>query len=118
MPRPTLPLLSILLVALLFTSPTLAQSSSSSSTSSNPSPSTTTTTTSDTTSPSTTLAIAPGASGYVYAGCWNETTGYAQGGGVRALAGGSMASDTTLTAAKCFDFCAGSQYAGLEYGQE
>ncbi|KAK8151427.1 hypothetical protein BKA80DRAFT_47863 [Phyllosticta citrichinensis] len=107
-------LLLLTLLTLLATTQAAASSSSSSSTST-----TTTTTAATSASSSSTLSPAPGTSGFTYAGCWNETTGYAQGGNVRALAGGSMASDTTLTAAKCFEFCGdGSQYAGLEYGQE
>ncbi|KAK7516053.1 WSC domain-containing protein [Phyllosticta citriasiana] len=107
--------LTLLLLLLLLTPTTLAASSTS-STATSPSSSSSSLSSS---SSSSTLSPAPGTSGFTYAGCWNETTGYAQGGSVRALAGGSMASDTALTAAKCFEFCGtGSQYAGLEYGQE
>ncbi|PNS20725.1 Kremen protein 1 [Sphaceloma murrayae] len=65
---------------------------------------------------------APGAGlfGYEYAGCYNETTGYANAGGVRALNGGSMNSNNSQTTESCLTFCKGNsyQYCGIEYGRE
>ncbi|KAK5119512.1 hypothetical protein LTR85_007612 [Meristemomyces frigidus] len=61
--------------------------------------------------------------GYTYAGCYNETTGFAGSGGARALADMSSANNT-MTAASCLDFCSQGnngttmQYAGIEYGRE
>lgn len=37
---------------------------------------------------------------------------------MRALSGGSMNATDEMTPEWCFDFCGGSQYAGLEYGRE
>lgn len=115
---------AILLPALAFaqsSSTTISASESrttSTATSSSASTSGTTTSTSTSAYPSATLAINQGSSGYEYAGCWNETQGFAQGGGVRALSGGSMNATDEMTPEWCFDFCGGSQYAGLEYGRE
>ncbi|KAK4992902.1 hypothetical protein LTR50_000808 [Elasticomyces elasticus] len=85
-----------------------------------PSPSTTSaaTASSSSSSPSSTATVAPGTSGYSYIGCYNETTGIAGSGGVRALVGGKMEANSTMTPAICLSFCGGSQYAGLEYGRE
>lgn len=114
--------ISPLSVLLLLLALSLAQSSSAASSSSRASTATTTTVTgtSSTSSsyPSATLAIDQGSKGYSYAGCYNETQGYVQGGGVRALSGGSMNATDKMTVDWCLNFCDGSQYAGLEYGRE
>jgi hypothetical protein len=52
---------------------------------------TTSTSVADSASTSTSSAsINPGVGLYTYAGCYNETTGVANSGGVRALGGGTM----------------------------
>ncbi|KAI9868686.1 MAG: hypothetical protein M1813_004536 [Trichoglossum hirsutum] len=55
---------------------------------------------------------------YKYVGCYNETTGFEEGGRVRALAGGNMFADDAMTVAKCLAFCGSAHYAGLEYQRE
>ncbi|MCJ1356065.1 MAG: hypothetical protein MMC33_006059 [Icmadophila ericetorum] len=55
---------------------------------------------------------------YQYIGCYNETTGDAAAGNVRALAGGNMTASPTLTPQICASFCAPQTYAGLEYADE
>ncbi|KAF2083635.1 hypothetical protein K490DRAFT_22228, partial [Saccharata proteae CBS 121410] len=74
-----------------------------------------------------TLSASPGNDAYTYVGCYNETTGYASGGNVRALSGGILNATTSLTPSLCLSICSGSssstsnhryQYAGLEYGSE
>ncbi|KAF4547462.1 WSC domain-containing protein 5 [Elsinoe fawcettii] len=61
-----------------------------------------------------------GAFGYTYVGCYNETTGFANAGGVRAVNSGSMIANNTQTTLSCLTFCHGNsyQYCGLEYGRE
>ncbi|KAG8629220.1 hypothetical protein KVT40_003085 [Elsinoe batatas] len=61
-----------------------------------------------------------GALGYSYVGCYNETTGFSNAGGVRALNSGSMISNNSQTTLSCLTFCKGNsyQYCGLEYGRE
>ncbi|OJD37026.1 wsc domain containing protein [Diplodia corticola] len=121
--------ISALFSAILLPALAFAQSSGSSSTTmsasaskttavtTSSSTSGTTTATSSTGYPSATLAVNQGSKGYEYAGCWNETIGYAQAGGVRALAGTINATDS-MTPEVCFELCDGSQFAGLEYGRE
>jgi hypothetical protein len=55
--------------------------------------------------------------GYKYMGCYNETSGVAGSGGVRALSGGSEAQTNLMDVGTCLNFCGGSKYAGLEYGE-
>ncbi|PSK46363.1 Kremen protein 1 [Elsinoe australis] len=68
------------------------------------------------------VGAAPGAGlfGYSYSGCYNETTGYANAGGVRAINTGSMISNNSQTTESCLTFCKGNnyQYCGIEYGRE
>ncbi|EME42182.1 hypothetical protein DOTSEDRAFT_73114 [Dothistroma septosporum NZE10] len=68
-----------------------------------------------------TATTLPSLNGYTFAGCWNETDGFTQDGGARALQGNNTASNT-LTPSSCISFCASlkpaKQYAGLEYGRE
>ncbi|OCL14876.1 WSC-domain-containing protein [Glonium stellatum] len=66
------------------------------------------------------VQINPGEGKYKYAGCYNETTGYADAGGVRALGaqGWTMEAQDDMTVDMCFSFCNGQQFAGLEYGRE
>ncbi|OCK96363.1 WSC-domain-containing protein [Cenococcum geophilum 1.58] len=81
----------------------------------------TTTATSATTPSSTSMVqINPGEGKYKYAGCYNETTGYADAGGVRALGaqGWTMEAHDDMTVDMCFSFCNSQQFAGLEYGSE
>ncbi|EON67892.1 hypothetical protein W97_07389 [Coniosporium apollinis CBS 100218] len=61
--------------------------------------------------------ISPGEGKYQYVGCYNETTHIEAGGSVRALQGKPEANDE-MTPARCFAFCGGTQFAGLEYGRE
>ena len=65
---------------------------------------------------STSATVYPGTASWVYYGCWNETTGMNQTGGVRALTGALEAADT-MTVQTCLDFCSGKglSLAGLEY---
>ncbi|KAF2147301.1 uncharacterized protein K452DRAFT_314490, partial [Aplosporella prunicola CBS 121167] len=65
-----------------------------------------------------TLSVISGGSEYAYIGCFNETTGYANGGNKRAITGGNMTSEDDMTPERCFDFYGDEQYAGLEYGRE
>ncbi|KXX75893.1 putative fungistatic metabolite [Madurella mycetomatis] len=80
--------------------------------------------------PSVTIHHSPG-SGYVYHGCYNETTGLSGTAGNRALYDGTNLVDPGgMTVEKCWEFCrtgAGDssggntamfQYAGLEYARE
>ncbi|MCJ1306187.1 hypothetical protein MMC08_009005 [Hypocenomyce scalaris] len=63
-------------------------------------------------------SIVPSTTSYTYTGCYNETTGDAAAGDVRALAGGSMNASDTMTVELCLQFCGSYTYAGLEYGRE
>lgn len=110
-----------LLPALSFaqsTTTTHASSASTATASTTSSGSTTATSSTSTGYPSATLAVDQGSKGYTYAGCFNETQGYANGGGVRALSGGTMNATDKMTPELCFNFCGDVQYAGLEYGRE
>ncbi|GME24328.1 WSC domain containing protein [Neofusicoccum parvum] len=93
-------------------------SSASTATASTTSGSSTAASSTSTGYPSATLAVDQGSKGYTYAGCFNETQGYANGGGVRALSGGTMNATDKMTPEWCFNFCGDVQYAGLEYGRE
>ncbi|KAF2722373.1 hypothetical protein K431DRAFT_245310 [Polychaeton citri CBS 116435] len=73
--------------------------------------------------------ILPSASGYTYAGCYNETVNYPGSSGARALQDGgkSGSANNTMTPLACIEYCASGpgsngtsplQYAGLEYGRE
>jgi hypothetical protein len=55
--------------------------------------------------------------GYKYMGCYNETSGVSGSGGVRALSGGSDVQTNLMDVGTCLNFCGGSQFAGLEYGE-
>jgi hypothetical protein len=79
--------------------------------------------------PSLTIANDP-ASGYVYHGCYNETTALADTTGARALADGTnLVAPGDMTAERCWEFCrtgAGDssggkggrfKFAGLEYAR-
>ncbi|KAK4973995.1 hypothetical protein LTR66_011134 [Elasticomyces elasticus] len=81
-------LLALITICSLLLPTIFAQTSPSPS----PSPSTTSVAavSSSSSSPSSTATVAPGTSGYSYIGCYNETTGIAGSGGVRALVGGKM----------------------------
>ncbi|KAL1646435.1 hypothetical protein SLS58_003395 [Diplodia intermedia] len=117
---------AILLPALVFaqsssTTTTLSAAASRTTvttTSSSASGTATATLTSSTGYPAATLAVNQGSKGYEYAGCWNETQGFTQGGGVRALSGGTINATDKMTPEVCFDLCDGSQFAGLEYGRD
>jgi hypothetical protein len=67
--------------------------------------------------PVATGAIYPGSRGYVYYGCFNETTLINGTGGRRALSGGIMEAQDTMTVSMCIDYCNmdGYKFAGLEY---
>ena len=81
-----LPLRCLALLALLFAQfdPLIAQS-------------TTSTSVADSASTGTSSAsVNPGVGLYTYAGCYNETTGVAGSGGVRAFDGGTMVQDSVL----------------------
>ncbi|KAF2753700.1 WSC-domain-containing protein [Pseudovirgaria hyperparasitica] len=67
-----------------------------------------------------TASVFPGAGNYVYVGCYNETTPLDGSPSTRALSGSGskMEGDDALTPERCFDFCGGEQYAGLEYARE
>jgi hypothetical protein len=67
--------------------------------------------------PAATGAIYPGSQGYVYYGCYNETTLINGTGGRRALSGGIMEASDVMTVSTCIDYCSSSGYrfAGLEY---
>lgn len=106
--RLTTPLLSLLLT--LSPTPSHAQSESESA-------------------PSLTIANDP-ASGYVYHGCYNETTGLADTTGARALDDGTnLVAPADMTVERCWEFCrtgagdssggtGGSfKFAGLQYAR-
>ncbi|KAI1329610.1 WSC domain-containing protein [Xylariaceae sp. FL0255] len=65
-------------------------------------------------------------SGYVYIGCWNETTDLPDTNGLRALSGGiNEVLPGSMTVSVCADFCAHNdtshgpyKLAGLEYSRE
>jgi len=58
------------------------------------------------------LSASPGNDQYSHIGCYTEA---ASG---RALTGARYDANTSMTVDSCLDFCAGSTYAGVEYGQE
>lgn len=61
------------------------------------------------------------ATNYVYAGCYNETTGISGTSGDRALDGGiHMIGTGNMTVPMCLDYCDGGSYAyaGIEYSRE
>ncbi|SPQ18682.1 744fc8dd-f54b-4b9a-82f1-7bee06973933 [Thermothielavioides terrestris] len=109
-------LLALLLSPLLPSSSTTAAAAAAAATSSSSPPA---------------IYTPPAGSGYVYHGCFNETTGLANTTGARALAGGtSLVRPGNMTVALCLDFCrtgagdsrGGSSgrfaFAGLEYARE
>lgn len=55
--------------------------------------------------------------GYKYMGCYNETSGVTGSGGVRALSGGSEVQTNLMDVGTCLNFCGGSKFAGIEYGE-
>jgi len=63
-------------------------------------------------------SIVPSTISYIYIGCYNETTGDASAGSVRALAGGSMNASDSMTVELCLSICGSDTFAGLEYGRE
>ncbi|KAF2493734.1 WSC-domain-containing protein, partial [Lophium mytilinum] len=71
-------------------------------------------------SASASATVYPEAGTYKYAGCYNETTGYKENGGARALSAGgwTMEGQDDMTPDMCLSFCDGMNYAGLEYGRE
>ncbi|GAB7360852.1 hypothetical protein MBLNU230_g0838t1 [Neophaeotheca triangularis] len=63
----------------------------------------------------------PSGSGFEYVGCYNETVGFEEAGGVRAVQEGNFSAMNDLTIEACLEHCseAGSyQYVGIEYGRE
>ena len=81
-------------------------------------------------------SIVPGVAAYTYIGCYQETANDTAANDVRALAGGTMVRNYSLTrldlanvslfqntsksmtVADCISFCGNSKYAGLESGKE
>ncbi|KAF1983557.1 WSC-domain-containing protein [Aulographum hederae CBS 113979] len=104
----------LLLLFLGFGATVFGQASSATS-----SPSRTSAAATTTSSPSASATVNPGEGLWTYAGCYNETTGVSGGAGQRALNGGAMQGEDTMTPPLCFAFCGSNvQYAGLEYGRE
>jgi hypothetical protein len=56
--------------------------------------------------------------GYKYMGCYNETNTIAGSGGARALSqSGTNTATNIMDVGTCLNFCGGSKFAGLEYGE-
>ncbi|KAK4205305.1 WSC domain-containing protein, partial [Triangularia verruculosa] len=65
------------------------------------------------------IVIHAGTHGYLYHGCYTETTNIANSTNKRALDGGTnTVLPDTMTVEKCLGFCNKYKFAGLEYSRE